>query len=46
MNIQITGDAKEIATLVLAIQERQCDQTETVTSTNCLGLVTKESACR
>ena len=43
MTIQITGDAKEI---VLAIQERQCDEAETVTSTDCLGLVTKESACR
>ena len=46
MAIQITGDAKEISALVLAIQERQCDEAETVTSTDCLGPVTKESACR
>lgn len=38
MNIQITGDAKEIAALVLAIQERQIEEGCTVeTITDCTG---------
>ena len=38
MTIQITGDAKEIAALVLAIQERQIDEACIVeTITDCTG---------
>lgn len=38
MTIQITADAKEIAALVLAIQERQIDESCIVeTITDCTG---------
>ena len=38
MTIQITGDAKEIAALVLAIQERQIEEDNIIESiTDCTG---------
>ncbi len=40
MKIEITGEAKEIAALILAVQERQGDQEEVETVRDVFGNVT------